>query len=98
MLARNDSADRLYALEAETESRGNSAIDSARRLGAALKRLIAPLLRLAQILRQQLDDEYPRYFPADAQALTRDWNAAPILVRVGSARTAAPATRASRRS
>src|SRR6185312_8369319 len=30
--------------------------DSARRLGAALKRLIAPLLRLAQVLRKQLDD------------------------------------------
>jgi ATP-dependent DNA helicase DinG len=57
VLARNDSADRLYALEAETESLSHAAIDSARRLGAALKRLIAPLLRLAQILRQQLDDE-----------------------------------------
>ncbi len=57
VLARNDDAERLYALEAETEPLSGAAIDSARRLGVALKRLIAPLLRLAQTLRKQLDDE-----------------------------------------
>ena len=57
VLGQNDSAERLYALEAETVQLSDAVIDSARRLGAALKRLIAPLQRLAQTLRKQLDDE-----------------------------------------
>jgi ATP-dependent DNA helicase DinG len=57
VLARNDDADRAYALEAKTEPLSDAAIDAGRRLGAALTRVIAPLLRLAQTLRKQLDDE-----------------------------------------
>jgi ATP-dependent DNA helicase DinG len=55
--ARNDTADRLYALEAETEPLGDDARQAAQKLGSALKHLIAPLLRLAQTLRKKLNDD-----------------------------------------
>jgi ATP-dependent DNA helicase DinG len=55
--ARNDAGDRFYALEAETVPLDDDCIGAARRLGASLKRLIAPLLALSRELRKQLDEK-----------------------------------------
>ncbi|HVV65017.1 MAG TPA: ATP-dependent DNA helicase [Rhizomicrobium sp.] len=55
--ARNEDADSFYSLEAETVPLGEDAIEAARDLGRALKRLIAPLSRLAHHLRKTLDDK-----------------------------------------
>jgi ATP-dependent DNA helicase DinG len=74
VLARNDSADRAYALEAETEPLSHGAIEAAQRLAAALNRLIGPLLRLASLLRKQLDeasDELESYERARLEAAAR---------------------------
>src|SRR6185437_9956983 len=57
VLARNDTADRAYAIEADTEQLDDALIDAARQLASGLKRLIAPLLRLSQSLRKRLDSE-----------------------------------------
>jgi ATP-dependent DNA helicase DinG len=57
VLARNDSADRAYAIEAGTESLDDLLIDAAQRLGSGLKRLIVPMRRLSQSLRDRLDSE-----------------------------------------
>lgn len=54
-LARNDAADRAYAIEASTAPPDDRLLDAARRLGSGLMRLIGPLLRLAQTLRKRLD-------------------------------------------
>jgi ATP-dependent DNA helicase DinG len=55
--ARAQDADAFYSLEADTHPIGEDTIDAARKLGAALKRLAAPLMRLAYHLRKQLDDK-----------------------------------------
>jgi ATP-dependent DNA helicase DinG len=55
--ARSENADVFYSLEADTEPLGDELLDAARRLGASLKRLAAPLIRLSQRLRKQLDAE-----------------------------------------
>jgi ATP-dependent DNA helicase DinG len=55
--ARTAIDDRFYALEAETVPLDDACIGAGRRLGASLKRLIAPLFALSQQLRKQLDDE-----------------------------------------
>ncbi|HEV2563046.1 MAG TPA: ATP-dependent DNA helicase [Rhizomicrobium sp.] len=53
--ARSEDADAFYSIEADTEPLGDELLTAARQLGAALKRLAAPLLRLAHSLRKQLD-------------------------------------------
>jgi ATP-dependent DNA helicase DinG len=53
--ARSEDADAFYSIEADTEPLGDELLRAARELGAALKRLVAPLLRLAHSLRKQLD-------------------------------------------
>ena len=55
--ARAQDADAFYSLEADIAPIGEDTIDAARKLGAALKRLAAPLMRLAYHLRKQLDDK-----------------------------------------
>jgi len=55
--ARSENADAFYSLEAGTEPLGDELLDAARKLGASLKRLSAPLLRLSQRLRKELDAE-----------------------------------------
>ena len=55
--ARAQDADAFYSLEADTHPIGEDTIDAARKLGAAFKRLAAPLMRLAYHLRKQLDDK-----------------------------------------
>ncbi len=55
--ARSEDADAFYSIEADTEPLGDELLDAARKLGAGLKRLAAPLLRLAYRLRKQLDTE-----------------------------------------
>jgi ATP-dependent DNA helicase DinG len=55
--ARAQDADAFYSLEADTQPIGEDTIDAARKLGAAFKRLAAPLMRLAYHLRKQLDDK-----------------------------------------
>jgi ATP-dependent DNA helicase DinG len=57
VMARSADADAFYSLEAETHPLGDAATQAARALGAALKRLAGPLLRLAHHLRKQLDDK-----------------------------------------
>ncbi|HXL98906.1 MAG TPA: ATP-dependent DNA helicase, partial [Rhizomicrobium sp.] len=55
--ARAVDADAFYSLEADTEILSPELIDTARTLGVALKRLAAPLLNLARLLRKQLSDD-----------------------------------------
>jgi ATP-dependent DNA helicase DinG len=55
--ARAQDADAFYSLEADTAPIAEDTIDAARKLGAAFKRLAAPLMRLAYHLRKQLDDK-----------------------------------------
>jgi len=55
--ARSNDADAFYSMEAETQPLGEVALDAARRLALALKRLAAPLMRLAKSLRAQLSDK-----------------------------------------
>jgi ATP-dependent DNA helicase DinG len=55
--ARARDADAFYSLEADTTPIAEDTIDAARKLGAAFKRLAAPLMRLAYHLRKQLDDK-----------------------------------------
>ncbi len=55
--ARSDDADSFYSLEADTESLDEEMLDTARELSLGLKRLSAPLLRLAQSLRKKLSEE-----------------------------------------
>ncbi|MBV9991774.1 MAG: ATP-dependent DNA helicase [Alphaproteobacteria bacterium] len=72
--ARSEDADAFYSLEADTQPLGQPVIDAARQLGAALKRLAGPLLRLAYHLRKQLDDksrELETYHRARIEAAAR---------------------------
>jgi ATP-dependent DNA helicase DinG len=55
--ARSDDADGFYSLEADTEPLSSEMIAAARGLGIGLKRVAAPLLRLAQTLRKKLDKD-----------------------------------------
>jgi len=55
--ARSEDADAFYSLEAETVPLGEDIIETARELSRGLKRLAAPLLRLAHHLRKTLDDK-----------------------------------------
>jgi ATP-dependent DNA helicase DinG len=55
--ARSDDKDAFYSLEAETQPLGDEAVEAARHLGIGLKRLAAPLMRLAKTLRAQLNDK-----------------------------------------
>lgn len=55
--ARSGNEDAFYSLEADTEPLGEELLDAARKLGAALKRVAAPLTRLAYRLRKELDAE-----------------------------------------
>jgi ATP-dependent DNA helicase DinG len=55
--ARSEDADAFYSLEADIQPLSAETIEAARGLGIGLKRLAAPLLRLAHHLRKQLDDK-----------------------------------------
>jgi ATP-dependent DNA helicase DinG len=55
--ARSEDKDAFYSLEAETHPLGEQIIEAAKHLGAGLKRLAAPLMRLAKSLRAQLNDK-----------------------------------------
>ncbi|MGA7673757.1 MAG: ATP-dependent DNA helicase [Rhizomicrobium sp.] len=55
--ARSEDKDVFYSLEAETHPLGEQIIEAAKHLGAGLKRLAAPLMRLAKSLRAQLNDK-----------------------------------------
>ncbi|HEY0281783.1 MAG TPA: ATP-dependent DNA helicase [Rhizomicrobium sp.] len=54
--ARSDDKDALYSLEADTHPLGEQTIEAAKHLGLGLRRLAAPLMRLAKSLRKQLND------------------------------------------
>jgi ATP-dependent DNA helicase DinG len=56
VLARSEQLDTAYSLEADTDPLPDELVEAAQRLSSALHRLIAPLLRLAQSLRKQLDE------------------------------------------
>jgi ATP-dependent DNA helicase DinG len=53
--ARSDDADSFYTLEADTEPLGANLLNAASELGHGLRRLAAPLIGLASILRKQMD-------------------------------------------
>ncbi len=55
--ARSDDRDAFYSLEAETQPLGEEVAEAARGLSLGLKRLSAPLSRLARQLRAQLADK-----------------------------------------
>jgi ATP-dependent DNA helicase DinG len=55
VLARSDDKASLYTLEADTQPLGDEMRDAARELSRALKRLAAPLMRLATTLKKQMD-------------------------------------------
>ncbi|HEY1636887.1 MAG TPA: ATP-dependent DNA helicase, partial [Rhizomicrobium sp.] len=57
VLARSDQLDTAYSLEADADPLPDELIEAARRLSSSLSRLIAPLLRLAESLRKQLDNK-----------------------------------------
>ncbi|HEX4303021.1 MAG TPA: ATP-dependent DNA helicase [Rhizomicrobium sp.] len=53
--ARSEDADSFYTLEADTQPLGDELLGAARELSKGLKRLAAPLMRLAAMLRKQMD-------------------------------------------
>ncbi|MEI9995373.1 MAG: ATP-dependent DNA helicase [Rhizomicrobium sp.] len=53
--ARSADADSFYTLEADTQPLGDDLLAAARELSRGLKRLAAPLIRLAALLRKQMD-------------------------------------------
>jgi ATP-dependent DNA helicase DinG len=55
--ARTDDADSFYSREAGTEAMSDALIETAHELARALRRLAAPLIRLANDLRKSLDDK-----------------------------------------
>ena len=55
--ARSEDKDVFYSLEADTQPLGEQTIEAAKHLGLGLKRLAAPLMRLAKSLRKQLNDK-----------------------------------------
>jgi ATP-dependent DNA helicase DinG len=72
--ARSQDADAFYSLEAATEPLSEEMIRCAQQLGTSLKRLATPLLRLAKLLRKQIDtesDELESYSRARIEAAAR---------------------------
>jgi ATP-dependent DNA helicase DinG len=72
--ARAEDAYEFYSLEAESVPLGEDVIEAARAFGSGLKRLIAPLTRLAWHLRKTLDDktkEFETYQRARIDAVRR---------------------------
>jgi len=72
--ARSDDRDGFYSLEADTQPAGEQVIGAAKHLAIAMKRLAAPLMRLAKSLRAQLNDkasELEPYQRARIEAVAR---------------------------
>jgi ATP-dependent DNA helicase DinG len=72
--ARSTNEDSFYSLEAVTEPLGDEILEAARALGAGLRRLSAPLLRLAHTLRKRLTEkasELETYERARIEAVAR---------------------------
>ncbi|MBS0469711.1 MAG: ATP-dependent DNA helicase [Proteobacteria bacterium] len=72
--ARSADADSFYTLEAEVEPLGEDLLAAARDLSRGLKRLAAPLIRLAAALRNQMDaksEELESYSRARIEAAAR---------------------------
>ncbi|MGH6871369.1 MAG: ATP-dependent DNA helicase [Rhizomicrobium sp.] len=55
--ARATDADAFYSLEADTEPLAPEIVEAARKLGYSLHHLVAPLLKLANVLRKKMSDE-----------------------------------------
>ena len=55
--ARSEDADVFYSLEADTEPLSQELIEAARQLGYGLNNIVAPLKKLAHLLRKKLNDE-----------------------------------------
>ena len=55
--ARSEDADSFYTLEADTKPLGDELLGAARELSRGLKRLSAPLMKLAALLRKQMDNK-----------------------------------------
>ncbi len=62
--ARSEDKDAFYSLEAETQPLGEETLAAAKHLGIGLKRLAAPLMRLAKSLRAQLNEKAAELEPA----------------------------------
>ena len=72
--ARADDADSFYSLEADTQPLGDDMLQAAHELSRGLKRLAAPLVRLAAVLRKQLDalsEDLETYSRARIEAAAR---------------------------
>ncbi len=72
-------ADSFYSLEAETEPLGVPMLEAARRLSAALKHIAGPLIRLAQMLRKNMDEnakDLEVHQRARIEAAARGWSGA----------------------
>jgi ATP-dependent DNA helicase DinG len=55
--ARSEDADAFYSLEADTEPLSPEMVEVARQLGYGLNHLVAPLKKLAHLLRKKMNDE-----------------------------------------
>ncbi len=55
--ARSEDADAFYSLEADTEPLSPEMVEAARQLGYGLNHLVAPLMKLAHLLRKKMNDE-----------------------------------------
>jgi ATP-dependent DNA helicase DinG len=72
--ARSDDRDAFYSLEADTEQLGEDILLAARELAIGLKKLSAPLVALAALLRNQMDaksEELESYSRARIEAAAR---------------------------
>jgi len=72
--ARSDDRDAFYSLEADTEQLGEDILAAARELTIGLKKLSAPLVALATVLRKQMDaktEELESYSRARIEAAAR---------------------------
>ena len=72
--ARSDDRDVFYSLEADTEQLGEDILTAARDLAVGLKKLSAPLIALASVLRKQMDaksEELESYSRARIEAAAR---------------------------
>jgi ATP-dependent DNA helicase DinG len=72
--ARSDDRDVFYSLEADTEQLGEDILTAARELAIGLKKLSAPLVALAALLRKQMDtksEELESYSRARIEAAAR---------------------------
>jgi len=82
--ARSEDRDPFYSLEAEPHPLADETVAAARELSRGLKRLAAPLLRLAKALRKQLDEKAKELEPyqrarIDAAARGLEWRGRIIL-------------------